>query len=218
MTIIVDSRERVAELKDIADEVRLLRYPNPENPAAPFSYDIEVKTEYGERIRFERKAADDFVQSFLNGKLDRQASIVDALIVEWDDFQIAMGQPSDSGKAKAYLSKYRQARRHMERMALSMPIIMTSSVQGTIDMLQYFSKLDKPCEKFENKVQAKGATVMEKLVRSMSPSIDNFTYERDIKPLIDPGMLLCALNIDRWPITPRVAKRIKDGILSEMEE
>lgn len=217
MTIVVDSREKDGPLKDAADSVELLSYPNPSNPGAPYSYDIKVITQAGEQLRFERKRSDDFVQSFLDGKLDRQCATVDALIVEWDELEILSKMPSESGKQKAFLGKYRAARMHLDRMSLSMPVIQTRSIEETVATLKYFESLTKPSGAFENKVNATGATVLEKMIRGASPSIDHDTYVNGILPLIDPDLLLLALRVDNWPITPRVRNRIKEAIINEME-
>lgn len=217
MVLIVDSREKDGPLKEAADRVELLNYPNPSNPGAPYSYDVKVITRAGETLTFERKRSDDFVESFLGGKLDRQCSIVDALIVEWDELDILSKMPSESGKQKAFLGKYRAARLHLDRMSLSMPVIQTRSIEETLATLKYFESLEKPSGKFENKVSAVGATVLEKMVRGASPSIDCDTYRDGILPLIDVDLLLRALKIEKWPLTMRVKNRILEAIKNEME-
>lgn len=204
--LIVDSREQDEALKGAADAVKFLSYPNEADPGHPFSYDIEIHTAGGQVLRGERKRGDDAVASFLAGKLDRQCSAVDFLVVEFSELALEMAAPAGDAARRAWFQKVEGCKKHLARLALSMPVIQTSGVKETVAILRYLCR-QVDLSVFRNGVAVKAPSAREKLVRSLSPSIDSAKFQ-EIWPLIDKPALAAALRVDRWPISPVVIRRI----------
>lgn len=137
--ITADTRESNGFIQKSADERRFLKKVGPggEN----WSYDLEVETKAGQVLTFERKAMGDCIESFKQGKLDRQCSYVDALIVEWDEMALALTPGLQDPK---YQALAKNCKRHLWRMSLSMPVLWTSGPGETIEMLRWFEGKDKP--------------------------------------------------------------------------
>jgi hypothetical protein len=196
----VDCREKDIELRAAADEICLLEYENPAG-GGKFSYDIEVHTAGGKVLRGERKALPDFIASWRAGKLERQASAVDFLLVEWDWGGQAFADAEDAGNAY----------KHLLRMALAMPVLVTTGVDHTVATLRYLER-HWELSTFGNSIRVKAPTLRERMVRSLSPSISPDTFAA-IWANVDRTALIHAMRVEQWPINPTVRKRILKDLM-----
>jgi hypothetical protein len=131
----IDSREQSPELKAMADEVCLLRYENPEDPAHPYSFDIELTTMAGQVLSYERKKGWDAVSSFL--KLDRQVTPCTGIILE--GFNARAWRLA--GKDEAEIDR---VEKRLWRIAHSRAVVQTGDVHDTIRFLRYLGAKEEP--------------------------------------------------------------------------
>lgn len=129
--VIVDTKEQSRELKEFADEVRPLEYANPVNPSHAYTYDIELHTNGGQVLTFERKKGADAIASF--HKLDRQTGPVDAIILE--------GFHGRHHPFSAHLLP--QTRKRLWRLAFTKAILPTADVGETIELLTYLGRKEE---------------------------------------------------------------------------
>lgn len=220
--LVVDSREKEPVLLDAADERRILQYPNPANPSVVFSYDIEVVTAGGQTLRFERKAAGDLVSSFIAGKLDRQCSAVDALIVEWSDLAVTLEMPDADRDRIKWMRKVEATRNHLARLSLAMPVIVTNGPHETVSRLKYIEAQEGELDLFENRVKVKGDTVAHAIINCL-PGIngnyrlkDGRTRFEAIWACVDTEALLGALGVSQWHDRAGVPKGTVSNIIDQI--
>lgn len=217
-----DSREKDPVIKAAADEVALLHYANPQNPNVLYSFDIEVTTAGGQTLRFERKAAGDFVSSFLAGKLDRQVSAVDALVVEWSDLALVAAMPDGDAARVKWMRGMEAARSHLARLSLAMPVIITNGPHETVARLKYLEAQEGELDLFENRVKVRGDTVAQALVNCL-PGIngkyrlkDGRTRFEAIWDCVDVDALLGALGVSQWHDRAGVPKGVVSNIIDQI--
>lgn len=164
MTIVADSREKNLYLKENVDEVRFLGY-KAVGSDANYSYDILVTTEAGQDIKFERKAMPDAIQSFAEGKLDRQSLAVDALLIEWDDVELQMSPRMQDEKYRLLAAN---TKKHLWRVSLTMPVIWTGSVTESVAFLRYLESKTKEIPLFK-------ADAAPKVIMAAPPPVNHLT-------------------------------------------
>lgn len=226
--IIIDSKERDPILCAIADERKHLAYMKAADKSMTYSYDIELYNYMWDRpMRGERKRWDDFIGSWVAGKVDRQCEAVDFLIVEWDVIAIELAAPADDEKRRKFMMKAENAKKHLARLALSIPVIIVSNVHETVAILKYLVK-KRYLDHFDNRVHVAESDVSRSIIASL-PGI-NVDYKMEgghtrfdaIWDCVDPALLLVALGIDKWHKVAGVPKstveKIQNAILETIDD
>lgn len=151
MTIIVDKRESEHAIIKGGDRQMLLEYERDDSDAT-YSYDIHVIADKNpdfkvKEFRFERKAWGDFVQSWHDGKLERQLEAVDGLIIELDPIGMMMNTPvrktdeSDQAygnRLSAYTRGQEAAMKHLVAISTKMWVLpIVGGPDVTMRMMRY---------------------------------------------------------------------------------
>lgn len=223
-----------AILKKLADEVRTLRADTPDGV---YSYDIHVQS--GDRsFRFERKVWDDLVQSWVkDGKLHRQLSYVDALIVEKpptedrgnelpdDDVFAHLPQFEDAGVRAEYGDMEDAIEHHLLHLNMTgLPVIRTAGPNETMKRLRYFERTGHSIDHFrENRVKDRSLNLRQAMLSQM-PRINvdrvideaGTTLGEDLERRISWELVADAMGIEDWTQYPRIGKGIVDRIVEEL--
>lgn len=141
--IFVDPREKRPAIialhngpVDAGGKRPLLVYRRDDNPDAAYSYD--VRFEWGDRsLRGEVKQRGDAIACWHSGVLDRQLEAVDFFLVETDPFMVAADTPDDKDAAAVYRRNCDNFEKHLALLSLRMPVIRTTSVRQTAEVLKH---------------------------------------------------------------------------------
>lgn len=154
MTIIADAREKEKDILKGSDRVMLLDYSRDDSDAT-YSYDLHVicDTNPDHKVveyKFERKSWPDFVQSWFDGKLERQLEAVDGLIIELDPLAFMMMAPmrkpnesdTDFGtRVAAWQRAQEAAMKHLIAVSTKMWVLpVLGGPEVTMRMMRYVER------------------------------------------------------------------------------
>lgn len=125
MTIIADAQEKIPIFHEKLDGTESLIY----DASRGWSYDFHITTKSGQEIRVERKSWKDYVSSWIEGRLDRQCSYVDCLLLEYSDLDVDM---SDQVQVNAM--------NHSQTLCANMWVVRTMSPEHSISTMRYLER------------------------------------------------------------------------------
>lgn len=238
MTLIVDNNEKLAFFAENADAREpLFDIEQGVDEGAKFSYDFKVTTPGGRVLRFERKAWPDFVASWDDGKLERQVSAVNGLIVEFDVMELMDAAPMqrDNESQEEYLIRRKHFRahqqnaiKHLSRLSANVWTIYSMSPQDTLAILRWIEKEGDDLSIKPNRVKTVASHPLHRVLDAvgqvnMHRSVGDGRMVADlIAPLVDTEKLVEALNLPAWSaldlgpgrrkIAPGTCARIATGL------
>lgn len=194
MSITADSREKRPAILAAADERRLLSYEGPNGE--PFSFDILVKCQDATEVKCELKQWGDYLQSWSSGKLERQMSATDLLIVE-----------CGFGDFDATDTLHVNGKKHLWLLSLSHPVIVTEDVQETIAAIRFLERREGGLKIRESRIKAALGDsprdgVLRALLAGMGISPDRQVGTERLGDIlaryVDWPALGAALHTDEW--------------------
>jgi hypothetical protein len=194
--IVRDSREQHPVIKKAIPNERLLEIRSAEGDCWSFDFLLELRD--GTPLKTERKAWADAVGSFRDGKLDRQCSYVDLLIVEMGLLDY---DPSDTLQ--------RNTRNHIDLLSLHMPVIITDGPLGTLEKLHWLAEREGGLKLRINKAsgvdysESARQGILRSVLGRSGHSVDRETaggrIGDQLENLVDWQALSASLNLGRWP-------------------
>lgn len=222
MAVIIDKREKNQWLLAQADEIALLDdIEQGVDEGVSYSYDICVictETMKGYAIKpriykFERKRWPDFVASWDEGKLERQLSHVDGLIVEFDPLEIMEMTPEQRdnesdpdyvARRAVFLKHQQSAFKHLARLSANMWVIHSLGPEATMAILRWLEKEGHDLSVKPNKVKTLVSHPLYRVLDAVGhinmhrPLEDGRLIGEAIAPLVDVEGLIKSLRMDKW--------------------
>lgn len=197
MTITIDTRERYHE-KGEQERLNWLRAQCDAVKVLPC--DFEVQAASGRRYTWERKVWNDFVNSWKEGKLDRQVAAANGLILEYDPMEADLEIAGDPARQL----HHNNARLHLFRLAASAWVVQTRGPQETMHFLRWLERQDS-LDVRPNKVRGRGEDIIYRFLDQL-PRVNPHAITAADEPLgailaptVDREALHAALHVEAWP-------------------
>lgn len=234
MPFLIDSQEADSEAKQAANATLIKAAEGVEKLTAgvegeTFSFDTKV---WGEKngpdlhLRGERKRLDDFLQSWLDGKLVRQLSYVDFLIVEWDEAALIKATPyhlrADMHK------KIHNGKKHLVSLIMQPggpKVFRVNNQSETVLVLKHLArKLDEGFDIPPTIAKIQGETARMRVYQAL-PGVnpnrklkDGRRLHEALDDFVDWEGICHALGVNEWPskgigLGPGRAKKVVDSLL-----
>lgn len=220
----IDSREQrepIVALHNAPEPRRLLEYRLPNDPAA-YSYDALVEWDGGS-LKVEIKQWGDYQSTWFAGRLERQVSAVDVFIVE-DDPMLAMADmPNDEKAAAAWRRNRANAELHLATMALQLPVVRTSGIYQTIEVLRKFDESKGGTVVRTNRT-AKPKDSPRMAILNAFPGLNPYRRLPDGRllgdaiweDLVSPPGLAISLGVEDWAQMPGVGSKLVQRALATL--
>lgn len=220
MTIIIDKKEKADPILEAADDKRHLSYDAGDGD---YSYDIHLECETGQTFRIERKGWFDYLESWIDETVDRQVAHVDAFIVEIDFEQLQDYMLSETDiDFDQKVQLFRNATKHLARLAMNMPVIITDSAEETVDILEYFEESGVDMDVRENFVtyeELSDRHLMLSTLSGINPTRlleEGGTVGDALEERVDWDQIVEGLNLESWEeiayIGPGTTENIREAL------
>ena len=206
--MIVDTNETEQGLLKYADDM-----DNLDVPELNEDYSYDVRLERVPPIRVERKDFDDFVDSMTLGKLERQLSYVDLLVLEYSPMRHT---PPTDERAKAYEG----AKKKLAKLSVkNIGVAVSGGPEDTGRILKYLEN-EPNLQIVKNIIQVSEGSPKERILKSLpgigDDKVENILNNDDLD--IDWGAVVEALQVDEWSAVDGIAEGTIQNVQEALED